>query len=416
MTSAGARPGPERPLRVIITCFPTYGGSGIVATEIGLGLARRGHEVHFVSAGVPVRLDRAADRVYLHEVTTGEHATLQDTGTYPLALASKLIEVAQFARIDLMHVHYAVPHATAAWMAREVLGPAAPRLITTLHGTDITLVAADPSFLPITRFSIERSDAVTTPSAFLRQATLERLAPSRIGAPASGIAVRDGGAAASAGPQIEVIPNFVDTERFAPGLGRDDQRLRTLFPDLEARDTVLCHASNFRPVKRLDDVVAIFAAVAAVRPARLLLVGDGPERSRVEARLRALGLRDRAALVGRQESCADWLRAADLFVLPSETESFGLAALEALSCGVPVLASATGGLGEVVDAGRTGELLPVGDVAAFAAAAIALIDDPARRATMALAARQAAVARFGREPAIDRYLALYARVLTSSRT
>lgn len=392
-----------RPLLVIVTCFPTYGGSGIVATEIGLGLARRGHEVHFVSAGVPVRLDRAADRVFLHEVTTGDHAALQDTGTYPLALASKLIEVAQFAAIDLMHVHYAVPHATAAWMAREVLGPTAPKLVTTLHGTDITLVAADPSFLPITRFSIDRSDAVTTPSAFLRAATYERLGAR--GATQSGER-----------RAIDVIPNFVDTDRFAPAAARDVARLRRLFPDLQPDEAVLCHASNFRPVKRLGDVVAIFAAVAAQRPARLLLVGDGPERSRIEAQLRALGLRHRVALLGRQESCADWLRAADLFLLPSETESFGLAALEAMSCGVPVLASATGGLPEVIDHGETGLLLPVGDVAGFAAAALSLLADPTRRGAMAQAARQAAVTRFGREPAIDRYLALYRRVLISSRS
>lgn len=381
-----------RRLSIAITCFPTIGGSGIVATEIGLGMARRGHEVHFVSAEVPVRLDRATDGVFFHEVRTGEHAAIAGSGTYPLALCSRLVEVATYAKIDVMHVHYAVPHAAAAWMAREVIGPGAPPLITTLHGTDITLVAADPSYLPVTRHAILRSDAVTTPSRFLRDETLKRLQlpPST---------------------PIEVISNFVDAERYAPGPNR--HCLRRLFPDLGTEELVLMHASNFRPLKRLDDVVAIFAAVAATRPARLLLVGDGPERSRVEAEVRSASLGSRVALVGRQESCADWLRAADLFLLPSETESFGLAALEAMACGVPVLASDVGGLAEVVVDGVGGRLLPMGDRAAFVQATLALAADEDGRAAMGVAARRRAVEHFGQREMLDRYEALYRKITST---
>jgi N-acetyl-alpha-D-glucosaminyl L-malate synthase BshA len=376
-----------------ITCFPTFGGSGLIATEIGLAMARRGHRVHFVARDLPVRLHLgAAENVLFHEVTESDYPVLQDSSPYAIALASKMIEVATYERLDVLHVHYAVPHATAAWMAREVLGPRAPRIVTTLHGTDITLVGADPCHLPITRFSILKSDAVTAPSEFLRRATWANFdIPDDF--------------------PIEVIPNFVDTDEYVP---RGDRgRLRCYLPGL-GDEPVLFHTSNFRPVKRIGDVVSVFAAVNREVPCRLVLVGDGPERSPAERRLRELGLHDRVACLGKQEAFADLLAAADVFLLPSETESFGLAALEALSCGVPVVASDVGGLPEVVDHGATGFLAPIGDVQAMAGRVLELLRDPARRRAFGERARSRALERFRLEPAIDRYEALYRRLITST--
>lgn len=379
-------------LNLAITCFPTFGGSGLIATEIGLAMARRGHRVHFVARDLPVRLNGETHGVLFHEVTESDYPVLARSSAYPIALASKMIEVATYERLDVLHVHYAVPHATAAWMAREVLGDVAPRIVTTLHGTDITLVGSDPSHLPITRFSILRSDAVTAPSAFLRRATRESLdVPETF--------------------PIEVIPNFVDTARYAPPPVRDRACLRAVLPDLDPAEAVLFHTSNFRPVKRIGDVVAIFAEIARRRPCRLVLVGDGPERSPAERRIRALGLGDRVAFLGKQDRFAALLGQADVFLLPSETESFGLAALEALSCGVPVVASRVGGLPEVVDHGETGYLAPVGDVAAMVEHVLALVGDAARWRAFSRRARERVLERFRLEPAVDRYEALYRRLL-----
>lgn len=381
----------DRRLTLGITCFPTFGGSGIVATEIGLAMARRGHKVHFISRSLPVRLDRNVEGVYFHEVTESDHPVLQPGGAYPIALATKMIEVATYEKLDVLHVHYAVPHATAAWMARAVLGKSAPRLVTTLHGTDITLVGSDPSYLPITRFSILQSDAVTTPSAFLRQATWSRLElPETV--------------------PIDVIPNFVDTDRYAPG--GDRSRLRTLFPGLADAEPVLFHVSNFRPLKRIGDVLAIFAEVNKQRPCRLVLVGDGPERSAAERKAHDWGVSERVAFLGNQERFVDWLAAADVFLLPSETESFGLAALEALSCGVPVVASDVGGLPEVVQHGETGWLAPVGDVGQMAAHVLALVDNHQTWQAFSRLARERVLARSQRGPAVDHYEAIYRRVLS----
>jgi N-acetyl-alpha-D-glucosaminyl L-malate synthase BshA len=376
-----------------ITCFPTFGGSGLIATEIGLAMARRGHRVHFIARDLPVRLRGAAENVLFHEVAESDYPALQDSSSYPIALASKMIEVATYEQLDVLHVHYAVPHATAAWMAREVLGARGPRLVTTLHGTDITLVGADPCHLPITRFSILKSDAVTTPSAFLRRATW-----ANFDIPESF--------------PIEVVPNFVDSDRYTPG--GDRARLAAYLPGLRDDEPVLFHVSNFRPVKRIGDVIGVFAAVNREVPCRLVLVGDGPERSAAERRLREAGLHDRVACLGKQEAFADLLAAADVFLLPSETESFGLAALEALSCGVPVVASDVGGVPEVVDDGETGLLAPVGDVPAMAAAVLSLLRDPARRRAFGARARARTLERFRLEPAIDRYEAVYRRLTSSS--
>jgi len=376
-------------LNVAITCFPTFGGSGMVATEIGLAMADRGHRVHFIAKDLPVRLHGTHRKLFFHEVTESDYPALQHSNTYPIALASKMIEVASYERLDVLHVHYAVPHATAAWMAREVLGDKAPRIVTTLHGTDTTLVGIDPSYLPITRFSILRSDAVTTPSDFLRRATWEGF-----GIPESF--------------PIDVIFNFVDTQRYVPH--RERACLRTLFPDLREPEPVLIHVSNFRPVKRITDVVAIFTEVHRQRPCRLVMIGDGPERSPAERKLRELGLEDRVAFLGKQERFEELLAAADVFLLPSEQESFGLAALEALSCGIPVVASNIGGIPELVSPGETGFLAPMGDIGAMAGHVLALVQDPVRWKAFSRRAREQVLERFQLGPAIDRYEALYRRL------
>lgn len=380
-------------LNLAITCFPTFGGSGLIATEIGLAMAARGHRVHFIARDVPVRLRGSHPQILFHEVTESDYPALQHSGTYPLALASKMIEVASYEPLDILHVHYAVPHATAAWMAREVLGDKAPRLVTTLHGTDTTLIGTDPSYLPITRFSILRSDAVTVPSEFLRDATWEGF-----GIPKTF--------------PIEVIANFVDTVSYAPLRARE--RLRPLFPSLQDNEPVLIHVSNFRPVKRIGDVVDTFAAVHRQLPSRLLMIGDGPERSPAERKLRELGLEGRVAFLGKQEHFVELLAAADVFLLPSEQESFGLAALEALSCGVPVVATTIGGIPELVDAGETGLLSPLGDVEGMARHVLWLVSDRERWAAFSRRARERVLERFKLGPAIDRYEALYRRLVAGA--
>ncbi|MCY1076766.1 N-acetyl-alpha-D-glucosaminyl L-malate synthase BshA [Archangium lansingense] len=377
-------------LNLAITCFPTFGGSGMVATEIGLAMAERGHRVHFIARDLPVRLHGMTRKVIFHEVTESDYPALSHSGTYPLALASKMIEVSSYEKLDILHVHYAVPHATAAWMAREVLGDKSPRIVTTLHGTDTTLVGTDPTYLPITRFSILRSDAVTTPSEFLRRATWD------------GFGIPDTF-------PIDVIPNFVDTERYRPV--RNRAHLRQLFPGLAENEPVLIHVSNFRPVKRIGDVVSVFEAVQRKRPCRLVMIGDGPERSPAERRIRECGLEHRAAFLGKQESFAEILAAADVFLLPSEQESFGLAALEALSCGIPVVASNIGGIPEQVQHGTTGYLAPVGDVEAMANHVLELVRDLDRWRIFSRRAREHVLEHFQLAPAIDRYEALYRRLL-----
>jgi L-malate glycosyltransferase len=349
-----------------------------------------------LSYEVPSRLDHFVENLLFHEVATRSYPLLDD-GAYTLALASKIVEVCQYEGLDLLHVHYAVPHATSAYLARQILGPEAPRIVTTLHGTDITLVGSDPSFLPITRFSIVQSDGVTTPSAYLKQATYERLDVPRT-------------------LPIEVIPNFVDTERYAPGPRRSLAELGgPALPGGATAPAVLVHVSNFRPLKKVDDVVRIFAEVNRVRPAVLLLIGDGPERSRVEALVRQLGLGNRVVFVGKMVSFVELLQASDVFLMPSESESFGLAALEALSCGVPVVASDVGGIPEVVPDGEVGFLAPVGDVATMAERVLRILADERLRARLSQAARARALQQYGLPPAIARYEALYERVLAQPR-
>ncbi len=386
----------ERPLRIGIACFSTYGGSGVIASEIGLTLAARGHIVHVFSDERPGRLaDRPAGEsngaVHFHRVEIPSYPQLKGS-PYALGLTSKIVEVAWRDGLDLLHAHYAVPHAISAYVARQVLGSSAPAIVTTLHGTDITLVGNDPSFLPLTRFSIVESDAVTAPSAWLAEATYRNLDVPR-------------------DRVIEVIPNFVDTQRFAPAAGA-----AAAASTGGTRPAVLVHVSNFRTLKRVDDVIAILAEVRRRAPGRavtLQLVGDGPERERIRGLVREAALDESVQFLGERTDLPNVLRGADLFLLPSESESFGLAALEAMSCGVPVIASRVGGVPEVVVDGETGLLAPVGDVAAMAAHVVRLLDDPPLRARLGQAARRRAETVFPLEPMVARYEALYRRLLST---
>jgi N-acetyl-alpha-D-glucosaminyl L-malate synthase BshA len=371
-------------MRIGVCCYPTYGGSGAIATELGLELAQRGHEVHFVSYARPARLTGYHANVHFHRVQVTPYPLFKYP-PYDLALASLLRDVAESRELDVLHVHYAIPHAVAALLACDMLGSRRPRVVTTLHGTDITIVGLDRSYFQPTRYAIERSDAVTAGSHWLRGETLRSFQPTRA---------------------IEVLPNFVDTERFRP---RPDSELRaTLVPPGEA---VLSHVSNFREVKRVRDVVRIFARAAATVPARLLLAGDGPEMAAAEEAAAEAGVAERVHFLGEQEDVERVYGASDVFLLPSEHESFGLAALEALASGVPVVGTDSGGLPEVVRHAATGFLVEVGDVAGAGARAAELLRDEGMRRRMGAAARADAVARFAEADVVGRYVEVYERVL-----
>jgi N-acetyl-alpha-D-glucosaminyl L-malate synthase BshA len=370
-------------MKIGITCYPTYGGSGVVATELGHELARRGHHVHFITYALPSRLDVFAERVAYHEVTVPSYPLFQ-YAPYDLALATRMADVAVHEGLDLIHVHYAIPHAISAHLAREMVETRRLAVVTTLHGTDITIVGQDRSYLPVTRFGIERSDAVTAVSEHLRTVTIEVFSPRR---------------------EIEVIPNFIDPERWKPAppgarlpFAKDGKRL-------------LLHVSNFRPVKRVLDVVEIFDRLQKSIPATLLMIGDGPDRPAAEALCREKGLASSVAFLGNMPALEELMPSADLYVLPSNSESFGLSALEAQACGVPVLGYEVGGLPEVIEHGKTGFLREVGNVDGLAADAVALLTDPRRLAEMRAASRERAVRLFDADTMVGRYLALYERVL-----
>lgn len=370
-------------MRIGITCYPTYGGSGVVATEIGMELAERGHEVHFITYANPIRLPHATRGVFYHEVEVSSYPLFQYP-PYSLALASRMAEVASSNRLDLAHVHYAIPHSVSALLASQMLDGRLP-FVTTLHGTDVTLVGADPSYLPITRFAIEQSPAVTCISQHLREETQRVFAIRR---------------------EIEVIPNFVNSSLYQR---RDDPQLRARYarPD----EALLVHLSNFRPVKRVLDCVRVFARLAPRVPSRLLMIGDGPDRAAAETLAVELGVGGRVRFLGEQPSVSRLLGICDILLLPSQMESFGLAALEAMACGVIPVATRVGGLPEVVTDRSDGFLVPVGDVEAMAQAAEEVLRDPHTQNRMREVARSTAVARFDSEDVIDRYLALYERVL-----
>jgi len=375
--------GEDDRVKIGITCYPTYGGSGAVATELGIALASRGHEVHFITYQQPFRLPSFLPRIYFHEVDVGRYP-LFEYPPYDLALAVRMHEVVRTHGLDLLHVHYAIPHATSAWIAREMLREAGSdvKVITTLHGTDITIVGQDPSFHPITKFSIEKSDRITAVSQFLRQETFNAF-----------------GCTAC---QVEVIYNFIDPEIY------DRSKYPPLLQEqLNGGRRVIMHVSNFRPVKRVRDIVRIYAKVREAVPAVLVMVGDGPDRVYAEAEARSLGVERDVHFLGKIDAVAPLLAGADLFLLPSQSESFGLSALEALASGAPVVGSRGGGLTEVVKEGVTGALRDVGDIDGMARASIDILADPERWQTMSRDAAADARARFSRDDVVRQYEALY---------
>lgn len=374
-------------MKIGITCYPTYGGSGAVATELGLELARRGHDVHFITYDSPFRMRGYVERAVFHQVdTTMSRYPLFEHFPYTLALASRQYEVALEENLDLLHVHYAIPHATTAYLARAMLaGKRSLKVITTLHGTDITLVGQESSFYAITKFSIEQSDGVTAVSEFLKEETSRAFGPVNCG--------------------MQVIPNFVNLEEYRPEVALPRESFAP------ADHKVLAHVSNFREVKRVKDVVRIFARVRRQMAATLLMVGDGPERHDAEHEARELGVGADIRFLGKLDAVAPLLAAADLFVLPSQTESFGLAALEAMACGAPVVAARTGGLPEVITDGVDGILEPPGSVEAMARRAVALLRDPAAHEAMRTAALRRAAA-FSAATVVPQYEAFYNHVLS----
>jgi N-acetyl-alpha-D-glucosaminyl L-malate synthase BshA len=375
-------------MNIGITVYPTYGGSGIVGSELGKELAARGHTVHFIASALPTRLTELNERVRFHEVEMMSYPLFEHQ-PYTLALATKMATVAQEENLDLLHVHYAIPHSISAILARESLKPQRRLpVITTLHGTDITLVGADRSYLPITRYGIGQSDGVTAISHYLKEATKE-------------IFQFD---------EITVIPNFVcqtDYQRLP-----DSSLRQSLAPENEP---LLVHVSNFRPVKRPVDCVEILARVLQKGiKTRLVMVGDGSERTNVEHRARCLGIFEQCSFVGKQPRIADYLSVSDVLLLPSEQESFGLAALEAMACEVPVIASRVGGIPEVVTDGETGFLSDVGDVEKMAADAANLLANEKLRTEMGKRARESAISRYRTDLVIPQYINFYNQVLAKS--
>jgi N-acetyl-alpha-D-glucosaminyl L-malate synthase BshA len=375
-------------MNIGITCFPTYGGSGIVGSELGRELAARGHTVHFISYALPTRLCQLDERIRFHEVEMFDYP-LFEFPPYDLALASKIIEVAESERLDIMHMHYAIPHATAAYLAREMYRPTRYLpFVTTLHGTDITLVGARRSFLPITRFSIAESDAVTAVSHYLANETCRTFGQCG----------------------VNVIPNFINSAHY---WRRPNEKLRaSLAP---AGEPLIMHVSNFRPVKRIEDCVHAFARIRKQVRSRLVMCGDGPARAGAEKLAADYNISNDVLFIGQVPNIADYLSVADLLLITSETESFGLAALEALACEVPVIATRVGGLPEVVRDGENGYLVGVGDVDAMAECALELLVDPDRRREFGRVGREWAVEQYNTEHVIPQYIALYENVLRRGR-
>ena len=375
-------------MKVGITCYPTYGGSGAVATELGIALAARGHEVHFVTYKQPFRLPTFLPRVFFHEVDVGRYP-LFEFPPYDLALAVRMHEVVREHELDLLHCHYAIPHATSAWITKQMLKEEKRdiKVVTTLHGTDITIVGQDPSFHSITKFSIEKSDALTAVSNYLQKETLNAF-----------------GCTAC---RIDVIPNFIDPKVY----DRDRYDGAQMRAQFDGNRKVLMHISNFRPVKRVPDIIATFAEVNRKVESVLIMVGDGPDRHNAEHQARQLGVDKSVHFLGKIESVAPLLAAADLFLLPSNAESFGLSALEALASGTPVIGTNVGGLPEVVRDGETGVLCGVGDVAGMSNAAIELLRDARKWEAMSRAAAADARERFAMDDVVERYESMYTQAI-----
>lgn len=378
-------------MKIGIVCYPTYGGSGVLATELGLGLARRGHEIHFITYRRPARLSHFQENVFFHEVDSGADYPLFEFAPYETALATKLVDVVENSQLDLLHVHYAVPHASVAYMARKILitrGRYVP-FVTTLHGTDITLVGTNKAFLPAIEFAINKSDGVTAVSASLKKDTLSKFDITN---------------------DIRVIHNFIDFDRFRKK--NKDHFKKMIAPEGER---VLIHVSNFRPVKRVQDVIYIFKIVNDQIPSKLLMIGDGPERQRCEELCRKLNLCEDIRFLGKQDAIEELLAVADVFLLPSESESFGLAALEAMACEVPVVSSNVGGIPEVNIDGETGFLSGVGMVDKMAEGVMQILkDEDSLKQFRSAALAQAA--RFDIEEILPKYEAYYQQVLEKALT
>ena len=376
-------------MKIGITCYPTYGGSGVVATELGIELAARGHEIHFIAYQQPIRLNARHERIQFHEVTVSQYP-LFEFPPYDLALATRMAEVAEIYGLDILHVHYAIPHSVSALLARQMLAAAVkPRklpFVTTLHGTDITIVGADRSYLPVTKYAIEQSDGVTAISNYLKKRTVQEFEVRK---------------------EIEVIYNFVNCDVYR----RDPKAAEHRSEFAHANERLLVHVSNFRPVKRLCDVIEIFDRVQKQVPSRLLLMGDGPERSRAEWLVDQKGLREKINFLGKYDRIYEKLAIADLMLMPSELESFGRAALEAMACEVPAIATAVGGVPEVIDHGVSGFLAPVGDVETMAKYAIEILSDEKRLREMGIRARWEAESRFCASSIIPEYERFYERVV-----
>jgi len=373
-------------MKIGITCYPTYGGSGAIATELGKELALRGHEVHFISYALPFRLTKYVENIFFHEVETSTYP-LFEFPLYSLALASKMIEVAEFENLDLLHVHYAIPHATSAYLAKQIVKNKKLKITTTLHGTDITLVGLEPSFLPLVKFSIEESDGVTAVSRFLKEKTLTNYSIEK---------------------EISVIPNFVDTDVYKKASINDCAFRKHIAPNGEK---ILVHTSNFRPIKRVTDAIRIFNIVQKEVPSKLLLVGDGPDRSECERVTRELNLTDSVKFLGKQDGLVEILSSSDVFLIPSQSESFGLAALEAMSCGVPVVSSSVGGLPELVKHNESGFIAEIGDVERMAKYTLDLLTNDKKYEMFSQNARNRTLNNFDKSIVVPMYEQHYKNIL-----
>jgi N-acetyl-alpha-D-glucosaminyl L-malate synthase BshA len=373
-------------MKVGIVCYPVKGGSGVVASELGLALSSAGVEVHFFSYALPFRLTGFDSKFIFHEVEVSNYPLFKYP-PYTLSLATRLAEESKRVGLDIIHAHYAIPHAISGYIARQILGPGGPKLITTLHGTDITLVGQDSSFRAVTKFSMEASDALTAVSKYICDSTRESFGIKK---------------------PIKVIPNFVDIKRFKPDQEGCD-RSELALPD----EKIIMHMSNYRPVKNAADVIRIFKIVNEKIPSKLILVGDGPEAPDVLSLAERMGLKEKTIFLGGQDMVESVLCKADLFLLPSASEGFGLAALEALACGVPVVGSIVGGLPELITDGEVGYLEPIGDVEAMAKRSIEILSDDMLHQSMAKNARRLTVEKFDTRDIVKEYHQFYEEVLTN---
>lgn len=372
-------------MKIGMVCYPTFGGSGIVASELGHELAKLGHEIHFISYDIPARLNQFQKNIYFHDVEIPRYP-LFEFQLYSLALSGKIIDVAKYEKIDLLHVHYAIPHAISGILARDIMPDSSFKVVTTLHGTDVTLVGMEPTFLPIVKYSLDKSDGITAVSEFLRAKTVQNFDISK---------------------KIEVIPNFVNTNEYQ----------RKALPELKHQfapndEKIIIHISNFRPVKRVLDVVKIFDSIHKVIPSKLILVGDGPDRHNAEELCRNLGLCKDVRFLGKMTNFIELLSISDLFLLPSQSESFGLAALEAMACGTPVIGSNIGGIPELVVHDEAGYVAEFGDTDRMSRYAVELLSNPKKWLSFSQKSRHIAVSKFNSDFVVQQYLDLYHKVLT----